>query len=198
MIKMKKTNNLILRIIAVILIINLLVCTLYSCSNDASNEVKAFIDKHSYTMHQPPSGWGGEGYKNISISDMKTIGIGYFDDCFCLHSAIQEGTYVANSRWFEYAVYCEIMFEWNEFGGEDFFARVIFENNQNPDHTVGYAEVSNWSITTRKPRFTEVEVLDNSTEFDDNEIENIASLVACNLVWDVNEYLDLFSLPTLY
>ena len=194
---MKKTNNLILRIIAMISAINLLVFTLYSCSNDASNEVKAFIDKHSYTMHQPPSGWGGLEYKDILISDTKNIGIGYFDDSFCLHSIIQEKTYVANLRWFEYTVYCEIMFEWDEFGGEDFFAMVIFENNQNLGHTVGYAEVSDWSnTTTRKPHFTKVEVLDNSTEFNDKEIENIASLVACNLVWDVNDYLDLFSLPT--
>ena len=198
--KTKKINKISIYILVIVLIIFVCVSSLCASNiNDKSHKVKSFIDKHSHTMHKPPSGWGGVAYKDIQFSNAEIAGIGYWDEYFCLYSRSCEKTYInSNLGWIEYTVCCEISFEWDEFGSDDFFARIIFERKDFPDHTVAYVEATNWSSEVRKPRFTNITIYENSTEFGDDQLEDIASLAAHNLVWDANDFLETSSLPTLY
>ena len=173
--------------------------SLYGCNNDESRQVKNFIDKHSHTMHKPPSGWGGETYRDIQFSNSEIAGIGYYDDYFCLYSSTYKKAYINSTLgWIEYTVYCEIPFAWDEFGSDDFFARIIVERKDRPDHTVAYVEATEWSSAVRKPHFTVATIHKNSTEFEDSYLESMAILVANNLVWDANDFLETSSLPTFF
>ena len=191
-------KKIIISAVITVLIISLCISIAFK-NRDKTTEIKDFINEHSYTIHKPPSGWGGESYRAISFSDTKTEGIGYSDEYFCLYSKTNEKTYVEYYGWIEYVVYCEIVFMWENFGEKDFFARIIIERKDFPGDTVGYAEATDWGAATGKlPGFTKVEIFDNSTEIKNTQIKNISILTSTLLVRNANDFLEAFSLPVLY
>lgn len=197
--KITKISNFTFRIFALVLITAICVSCLYGCNNDEPGKVRKFIDKHSHTVYTPPSGWGATAYRDIQFSSTEIAGIGYWEEFFCLYSRSYESTYVGSLGKIEYTVFCEIVFEWDDFGSNEFYASVIFERKDNPGHTVGYAEATNWaSVPHQNPHFTDIIIYENSTELSNEQMENIASLRPYFLVQDANKYLEAVSLPTLH
>jgi hypothetical protein len=114
-----------------------------------------------------------------------------------LYSQKTERTYVEYFGWIYYIVYCQITFTWGTFGDENFCAYVGFAPQDTPDSIWASLVVDNF-VYERKPHFENVSILSGRTEFDNDQMETIASLQANNLIWDVNSFLKTQGLPSLY
>lgn len=188
-------------IVAIVVFVAIIFNIYRNYKSDETRSIRKFIDVHNTgTVYYPPSGFGGLSYKNINISDTEIKGIGYYHNNstdICLYSQKTERTYVEYFGWIYYIVYCQITFTWGTFGDENFCAYVGFAPQDTPDSIWASLVVDNF-VYERKPHFENVSILSGRTEFDNDQMETIASLQANNLIWDVNSFLKTQGLPSLY
>ena len=188
-------------IVAIVVFVAIIFNIYRNYKSDETRSIRKFIDVHNTgTVYYPPSGFGGLSYKNINISDTEIKGIGYYHNNstdICLYSQKTERTYVEYFGWIYYIVYCQITFEWNDFGNKSFCAYVGFAAQERPESIQASLVVENF-VYQGKPHFEDASVLRGRTEIKNDQMKTIARLQANNLIWDANSFLKTQDLPSLY
>ena len=90
--------------------------SIYRFGIDDSKQIQNYIDKHSHSVYEGPTGYGGVHYKDVLISNSEIKGIGYWDEYFCLYSQNVITKFIYGVGHVPFVIRCEILFEWEDYG----------------------------------------------------------------------------------
>ena len=187
-------------IVSIVVIVSVIVA-IYM--NDETRQIRWFIDRNNVgTVHEPPSmhpSLSYKEYKDVVISNTEVMGIGYNDNKICLYSRNIDYTYVGynGSTFWEYIEYCEIVFEWDNFGNSNFCAYVGYASRSTPDIIKVIYRVDRFdnSVPTK---FCNVELVKSDFYYATESLGNAARSSATILVREACMFLRNQGLPSLY
>lgn len=195
--KITMTNKRKLECIAGLIIVAIVILSIYRFNMNPPRQIQHYIDRHSHSVYEGPSGYGGVHYKDVSISNSEIKGIGYWRDYFCIYSKTVCSEFIYDIGHVQFIVWCEIAFEWDDYGTTDFYASVYYAKQEIPDEICGWVDVRGLK-GDNYPCFSSGTVKENKSGIDNRSIEVESIILASDLLHDVNNFLRLADLPTLY
>ena len=196
----RRKKKKVLTIVSIIVIVSV-VFSIYI--NDETRRIRWFIDLNNVgTVHDAPylhRSMSGKTYKDVVFSNTKVMGIGYNDDELCLYSQDVGLAYIGynGSTTWEYIEYCEIIFEWDEFGNRDFCAYVGYAPRSVPNAIKAVCRVYGY-VDSTPPRFNNVEFYTADPYYRDEILCSAAKSSAIILMREACMFLRNQGLPSLY
>jgi hypothetical protein len=171
--------------------------------SDETRRIRSFINHNNVgTIHEPQnlhSSFSYKEYKDVVISNTEVMGIGYNDNEICLYSKDVDYAYIGYNgltHW-EYIEYCEIVFEWDNFGNSNFCAYVGYAPRSTPDIIKVIYRVDRFD-NSAPTRFCNVELVKSDSYYATESLGNAARSSATILVREACIFLRNQGLPSLY